>query len=184
MIQTMQPATQESTQGVCHGRRANQKRANRRRANRRRANRRTSNDMRANSGSRLGRGSRIGVGSGIGCGSRIGGGSRIDRGSENGRVRSQGILLSRGSRLSGRPRGCWFLRGWPGGVIGSLSFPLALFGPLLQDVHQCPPDSILPALTIQTFATSFFGSTFPRTTEQGTYGKSNDNLVSHCPEVC
>jgi len=149
IIQTLQRATKQSTQGVCHGRRANRKRANRRRANRRRANRRRANRRTCNDG-------RANSGSWIGCGSRIGRGSRIDRGSANGRVRSQGFWLSRGSQLSRRSRGRWFLRGWPGGVIGPLSFPLSLFGPLLQDVHQCPPDSILPTLTIQNHRYIFF----------------------------
>jgi len=201
IIQMLQPATKHSTHGVCHRWRANQKwanmrRANQRKANQRRANRRTSNDGRANSRSRIGhvswihRRSGIDSGSRIGCGCRIGCGSRIIHRSGNGQVRCQGFRLSRGSQLSRGPqmsrwsRGWWFLRGWPGGVSSPYSLPQALFGPLLQDVHQCPPDSILPVLTIQTFATSSVGSTLQRTTELRTYGESQDNLVSHCPEVC
>jgi hypothetical protein len=70
------------------------------------------------------------------------------------------------------------------GCHWSCFIPLALCGPLFEDVHQYPPDSILSALTIQTFATLSMGSTLPRATKLGTYGKYIDYLVSHRPEVC
>jgi len=90
IVQTLQPATKQSTRGGFHWRRAHREMANkmrvgRRRANRWRANRRTSNEGRANSGSQIGRrnlinrGSRIGRGSLIGCRSGIGRGTRISR---------------------------------------------------------------------------------------------------------
>jgi len=142
ILQTLQLATKQSTKGVCHGRRANRKRANRNMANRNRANWRTWIHWRANPGSGFGLGSRIGHGG------RMGRRSRINRGSANGRVRSQVFLLPRRSQLSRGSTGRCFLTGWPGGVIGPLSFPLALFVPLLHNVHQVPPYRILPALTI------------------------------------
>lgn len=76
IVQTLQPATKQSTRGGFHWRRAhretaNKRRVGRRRANRWRANRRTSNEGRANSGSQIGRGSLIGSRSGIGRGTWI-----------------------------------------------------------------------------------------------------------------
>jgi hypothetical protein len=77
----------------------------------------------------------------------------------------------------------WFCKGWPGGVIGPLPFPLALFGPLLHDVHQGTRDSILPGLTIQTFSTSFFHCTLPSTIDACTSEKSKHNLVGHISKI-
>jgi hypothetical protein len=89
---------------------------------------------------------------------------------------SRGSRVSKGSRGSRGSRGRWVLRGWPGGVIHPLSFPLTVFGLLLQDVHQCPPDSILPVMTIYTFATSSLAACLH--TAQNRVHKANPKTTS------
>lgn len=66
-----------------------------------------------------------------------------------------------------------------GGVIGPLSFLLALLGQLLQDMHQCLLDCLLPMLVIPMFAISLFGTNLPHITELGTTGEFKDFLSSH-----
>lgn len=124
LIQTLQPATTQSSKGVSH-----KGRANRKRLHQRRANPRTCNDGMANDECC------------IRCGGRIGPGSRIESRSANGRVRSQrfwmfrGSWLSRGSRLSRLSRGSRILRGCPGAVIGSHSVLPDHFSPHCEDVQ-------------------------------------------------
>jgi len=72
------------------------------------------------------------------------------------------------------PRGYWFYSGWLEGVIGTISLPPILFGPLLQHVDRCPPDSIGSVLTISTTATCSFVSMLWHSTALGTYRKLSD----------
>lgn len=115
IIETLQPTTTLSTQGVWHGRRANRKRAHQRRANQKRANqkrgyrtranrkmatRMTCNGGTANPMSGISRMRRIRTWSMIRCGRKLVLGRRIIRwcrivhGSANGRVRIEGLQLS------------------------------------------------------------------------------------------
>jgi len=83
--------------------------------------------------------------------------SAIGCGSTNGTARREGSQLCSGFlftkmlQLSRQYRCHWYPGDWPSGVIGTFSLPLAIFGSLLQYLHQCPPGSLLPAWLSKPF---------------------------------